>query len=35
MGLILFIGIAIISFVVQWRFKSKFKEYSEIPLSSG
>ena len=35
MGLILFIGIAIISFIVQWRFKSKFKEYSEIPLSSG
>ncbi len=35
MGFILFIGIAIISFIVQWRFKSKFKEYSEIPLSSG
>jgi hypothetical protein len=35
MGLILFIGIAIISFIVQWRFKSKFKQYSEIALSSG
>lgn len=33
--MILFIGIAIISFLVQWRFKSKFKKYSEIPLSSG
>jgi Zn-dependent membrane protease YugP len=35
MGLILFIGIAIISFIVQWRFKSKFKKYAEIALSSG
>ena len=35
MGLILFIGIAIISFIVQWRFKSKFKQFSEVPLSSG
>ncbi|MRX47580.1 zinc metallopeptidase [Pedobacter puniceum] len=35
MGLILFIGIAIISFIVQWRFKSKFKQYSEIALSSA
>lgn len=35
MGMILFIGIAIISFFVQWRFKSKFKKYSEIPLSTG
>jgi hypothetical protein len=35
MGLVLFIGIAIISFIVQWRFKSKFKQYSEIALSSG
>lgn len=35
MGLILFGVIAVISFIVQWRFKSKFKEYTEIPLSSG
>lgn len=35
MGMILFIGIAIISFFVQWRFKSRFKKYSEMPLSSG
>lgn len=31
----LLIGIAIISFIVQWRFKSKFKQYSEVGLSSG
>ena len=35
MGYILMIAIAIVSFIVQWRFKSKFKKYSEIPLSSG
>lgn len=35
MGLLLFIGIAIVSFIVQWRFKSKFKHYSEMPLASG
>lgn len=35
MGLIIFIGIAIVSFLVQSRFKSKFKHYSETPLSSG
>ncbi|TZF86515.1 zinc metallopeptidase (plasmid) [Pedobacter sp. BS3] len=35
MGLFLFIIIAIASFAVQWRFKSKFKEYSETPLLSG
>ncbi len=35
MGLILMIVIAVISFVVQWRFKSKFKQYSEMPLVSG
>jgi Zn-dependent membrane protease YugP len=35
MGLIIFIGIAIVSFIVQSRFKSKFREYSETPLSSG
>ncbi|WP_423148790.1 zinc metallopeptidase [Rubrolithibacter danxiaensis] len=32
---ILFIGITAISFIVQWRFKSKFKQYSEVPLLSG
>lgn len=32
---ILFIGIMIVSFVVQARFKSRFKKYSEAPLSSG
>jgi Zn-dependent membrane protease YugP len=35
MGLFLLIAVAIISFVVQWRFKSKFKQYSEVGLSSG
>lgn len=35
MGMILFIAIAIISFGVQWRFKNKFKQYSETPLASG
>lgn len=35
MGIILFVGIMIISFIVQWRFKSKFKQYSEIAISSG
>jgi len=32
---ILFIGIMLISMIVQWRFKNKFKKYSEMPLSSG
>jgi len=32
---LLMIVIAIVSFIVQWRFKSKFNEYSEIPLMSG
>ncbi len=32
---LLMIIIAVVSFIVQWRFKSKFKEYAEIPLSSG
>lgn len=35
MGLIIFIGIALVSFLVQSRFKSKFRQYSETPLSSG
>jgi uncharacterized protein len=34
-GLMLMIVIAVISFIVQWRFKSKFKKYSEMPLASG
>lgn len=32
---IIFIGIMLASMIVQWRFKSKFKKYSEMPLSSG
>ncbi len=32
---LLMIVIALVSFIVQWRFKSKFKQYSEIGLSSG
>ena len=32
---ILFIGIALISWGVQSRFKNKFKKYSEEPLTSG
>lgn len=35
MGLILFIIIAVVSFAVQYRFKSKFKLYKETPLRSG
>lgn len=37
MGLywIIFIGIALISWIVQSRFKNKFKKYAETPLSSG
>jgi Zn-dependent membrane protease YugP len=31
----LMIVIAIVSFIVQWRFKSKFKHYAEIGLLSG
>ncbi|MDB5136933.1 MAG: zinc metallopeptidase [Mucilaginibacter sp.] len=31
----LMIIIAIVSFIVQWRFKSKFKQYAEIGLLSG
>lgn len=33
--MILFIIILVMSLGVQWRFKSKFKKYSEIALSSG
>ncbi|MEN5235233.1 zinc metallopeptidase [Sphingobacterium faecium] len=32
---ILFIGIMVVSLIVQTRFKNKFKKYSEIPLTSG
>ncbi len=32
---LLMIVIALVSFIVQWRFKSKFKQYSETPLQSG
>lgn len=32
---LLMIVIAVVSFIVQWRFKSKFSQYAEIPLSSG
>src|SRR5690606_9341402 len=32
---ILFIGIMLVSMIVQWRFRSRFKKYSEIPLSTG
>jgi len=35
MGLLLFIVIAVISFGVQWKFKNKYKKYSETPLMSG
>ncbi|WP_183561877.1 zinc metallopeptidase [Mucilaginibacter sp. SP1R1] len=32
---LLMIAIALVSFIVQWRFRSKFKHYSEIGLLSG
>lgn len=32
---LLMIVIAVVSFIVQWRFKSKFKQYAEMPLLSG
>ena len=32
---ILFIGIAVVSFLVQANLKSKFKRYSEIPSYGG
>ncbi|MBP3943038.1 zinc metallopeptidase [Sphingobacteriaceae bacterium WQ 2009] len=35
MYMILFLAIMLISFIVQTRFKNKFKKYSEMPLSSG
>ncbi len=35
LGYLLMIAIALLSFGVQWRFKSKFKQYAEIGLLSG
>jgi len=35
MYLILFIGIALVSYVVQANLQSKFKKYSRVPLASG
>lgn len=35
MYFIIFIGIAILSFLVQQRLKSKFERYSEMPLPNG
>ena len=32
---VLFIGIALVSWLVSWNLKRKFKEYSKIPLSNG
>jgi len=32
---LLTIAVALVSFIVQWRFKSKFNQYAQIPLSSG
>ncbi|MES2267646.1 MAG: zinc metallopeptidase [Bacteroidota bacterium] len=34
-AILLMIVIALVSFIVQWRFKSKFRQYSEVPLLSG
>ncbi|MFD1257501.1 zinc metallopeptidase [Mucilaginibacter terrae] len=34
-GWLLMIGIGLVSLAVQWRFKSKFKQYAEIGLASG
>ena len=35
MGLILFIGIALISWLVQWNLKRKFEKYSKMALGNG
>ena len=32
---LLMIAVAVVSFIVQWRFKSKFNQYAQIGLSSG
>jgi hypothetical protein len=29
------IAVALVSLIVQWRFKSKFNEYAQMPLTSG
>ena len=34
-GWLLMMAIAVVSLIVQWRFRSKFKEYAEIGLLSG
>lgn len=35
MYLILFIGIAVVSYLVQANLNSKFKKFSRVPLASG
>ncbi|MDR3217445.1 MAG: zinc metallopeptidase [Dysgonamonadaceae bacterium] len=35
MGIILFIGIALVSWLVQLNLNSKFKKYSRVPLGNG
>lgn len=35
MYLVLFIGIALVSYLVQHNLQSKFKKYSQVPLSNG
>jgi hypothetical protein len=32
---LLMIAVALVSLIVQWRFKSKFNEYAQMPLTSG
>src|SRR5947209_20373986 len=32
---LLMIIVAVVSFIVQWRFKSKFNQYAEVGLLSG
>lgn len=32
---VIFIGIALVSWLVQWNLKSKFKKYSKMPLGNG
>ena len=34
-AILLMIIVAVVSFIVQWRFKSKFNQYAEISLLSG
>lgn len=33
--IILFLGIAVISYIVQWNLNSKFKKFSKMPLGNG